>query len=63
MPFVAWLIENMPPTRYVDRHVSATDEGFVSRHDVIITSQDGDEVHLPCCTRTAIRPRARKQPR
>jgi ketosteroid isomerase-like protein len=49
MQLVAWMIENMPPTRYVDRHVSATDEGFVSRHNVIITGEDGGEVVLPCC--------------
>jgi ketosteroid isomerase-like protein len=49
MQLVAWMIENMPPTKYVDRHVSATEDGFVSRHYVIITDQDGGEVRLPCC--------------
>jgi ketosteroid isomerase-like protein len=49
MELVVWMIENMPPTKYVDRHVSSTDDGFVSRHNVIITNQDGDETLLPCC--------------
>jgi ketosteroid isomerase-like protein len=49
MQLIEWMNANMPPTRYVDRHLSATDDGFVERHTVVITRSDGSEVLLPCC--------------
>lgn len=49
MELVQWLMDNLPPMQYVDRHCSATDDGFVQRHTVVITGADGGTVHLPCC--------------
>ena len=41
--------ENLPPLQYVERNVATTDAGFVSRHIVIITREDGGSVRLPVC--------------
>jgi ketosteroid isomerase-like protein len=55
MQLIGWLMENMPPLRYVDRHCSATEDGFVQRHTVIITTPDGREVNLPCCVVASVK--------
>jgi ketosteroid isomerase-like protein len=46
---VKWMNANMPAMRYVDRHCSTTEDGFVERHTVVLTNPDGTVVNLPCC--------------
>lgn len=49
MQIVEWMMVNMPGVRYTDAHISATEDGFVSRHVVVTTRTDGVEASLPCC--------------
>jgi ketosteroid isomerase-like protein len=46
---LAWVTRNLPGLRYTEIRRSATDDGFVQRHVLVVTNRAGRRVEVPAC--------------
>jgi ketosteroid isomerase-like protein len=46
---LSWMSTNLPGARYTEIKRSATDDGFVQQHVLVVTNRAGRRVEVPAC--------------
>jgi ketosteroid isomerase-like protein len=52
---LGWISTNLPGARYTQVKRSATDDGFVQQHVLVVTNRAGKRVEVPACIVATVR--------